>query len=204
MSCDRTSGPGCGRTACMIVVLGAFLVVTSVLAGIVTIGHHSFAAALGAFVLSLCLNILLFVVAFRVLTPRQIPWGDIIPGSDSPAGPAGRFCSTSAVFWSRDFSTEHQQGVRNFRARTRLACLPLLGRGSHRLRGRDERREGATSLAPRHCPTTADGCGPRGPFFACSQESGVPSSIWRRIPRTRGRKGSHRASTQDPEASTQH
>ena len=70
-----------GRTACMIVVLGAFLVVTSVLAGIVTIGHHSFAAALGAFVLSLCLNILLFVVAFRVLTPRQIPWGDMIPGS---------------------------------------------------------------------------------------------------------------------------
>lgn len=70
-----------GRTAGMVVVLGAFVLATSVLAGIVTIGHHGSLAALGAFVVSLGLNIVLFLVAFRVLTPHQIPWREMVPGA---------------------------------------------------------------------------------------------------------------------------
>jgi uncharacterized BrkB/YihY/UPF0761 family membrane protein len=70
-----------GRTAGMVLVLGAFVLATSVLAGVVTIGHHGAPAALGAFVLSLGLNIVLFVVAFRVLTPQQIRWRVMIPGA---------------------------------------------------------------------------------------------------------------------------
>ncbi len=76
-----------GRTACMIIVLGAFLVASTVLAGVVTIGHHGALPAVGAFVLSLGLNVALFVVAFRVLTPRQISWQDMVPGA--LAGGAG-------------------------------------------------------------------------------------------------------------------
>lgn len=76
-----------GRTAGMILVLGAFVLATSVLAGVVTIGHHGAPAALAAFVLSLGLNIVLFVIAFRVLTPQQIPWRDMVPGAI--AGGAG-------------------------------------------------------------------------------------------------------------------
>ncbi len=70
-----------GRTACMIVVLGAFLLASTVLAGVVTIGHYGAAAAVGAVVLSFALNAVLFVVAFRVLTPKQIPWRDTMPGA---------------------------------------------------------------------------------------------------------------------------
>ena len=58
-----------GRTACMTVVLGVFLLASTVLAGLVTIGHHGRLPPSGRFVLSLVLNIGLFVVAFRVLTP---------------------------------------------------------------------------------------------------------------------------------------
>jgi uncharacterized BrkB/YihY/UPF0761 family membrane protein len=70
-----------GRTALMMVVLGVFLVATTVLAGLVTIGHHGTWAAIGAVVLSLVLNVVLFVVAFRVLTPRQIEWSELWPGA---------------------------------------------------------------------------------------------------------------------------
>ena len=70
-----------GRTASMMLVLGLFLLVSTVLAGLVTIGHHGAWAVVGAVVVSLVVNIGLFVVAFRLLTPKQIPWGDMVPGA---------------------------------------------------------------------------------------------------------------------------
>lgn len=70
-----------GRTGLMMVVLGVFLVATTVLAGLVTIGDHGAWTAIGAVVLSLMLNITLFGVAFRVLTPRQIDWPALWPGA---------------------------------------------------------------------------------------------------------------------------
>jgi uncharacterized BrkB/YihY/UPF0761 family membrane protein len=65
----------------MMAVLAVFLVATTVLAGLVTIGNHGTWAAIGAVLLSLVLNVILFVVAFRVLTPRQIDWSDLWPGA---------------------------------------------------------------------------------------------------------------------------
>ena len=70
-----------GRAALMMAVLAVFLVATTVLAGLVTIGNHGTWAAIGAVLLSLVLNVILFVVAFRVLTPRQIDWSDLWPGA---------------------------------------------------------------------------------------------------------------------------
>ena len=65
----------------MTVVLGLFLLVSTVVAGLVTIGHHGGLAVFGAVVASLAVNIGLFVVAFRLLTPKQIPWSDLMPGA---------------------------------------------------------------------------------------------------------------------------
>ncbi len=70
-----------GRTGGMIVLLAVFLVATTLLTGLVTIGHHGAWAAVGAAILSLILNVLLFGVAFRMLTPRQIAWQDLWPGA---------------------------------------------------------------------------------------------------------------------------
>src|ERR1700728_3980647 len=70
-----------GRTYAMIVVLGLFLLVSTVVAGLVTIGHHGGLAVVGAVVTSLAVNIGLFVVAFRLLTPKQIPWNELMPGA---------------------------------------------------------------------------------------------------------------------------
>src|SRR5580693_5467924 len=70
-----------GRTGLMMLVLGLFLLASTVLAGLVTIGHHGAWAVIGAVVASLVVNIGLFVVAFRLLTPKQIPWSDMVPGA---------------------------------------------------------------------------------------------------------------------------
>jgi YihY family inner membrane protein len=70
-----------GRTGLMMLVLGLFLLASTVLAGVVTIGHHGAWAVVGAVVVSLVVNVGLFVVAFRLLTPKQIPWKDMVPGS---------------------------------------------------------------------------------------------------------------------------
>ena len=70
-----------GRTGLMMLVLGLFLLVSTVLAGLVTIGHHGAWAVVGAVVVSLVVNIGLFLVAFRLLTPKQIPWRDMLPGA---------------------------------------------------------------------------------------------------------------------------
>jgi YihY family inner membrane protein len=70
-----------GRTGLMTLVLGLFLIASTVLAGLVTIGHHGGWAVVGAVVVSLVVNVGLFVVAFRLLTPKQIPWSDMVPGA---------------------------------------------------------------------------------------------------------------------------
>lgn len=70
-----------GRTTSMTVMLGLFLVVSTLLAGLVTIGQHGGWAVVGAVCASLAVNVALFLVAFRLLTPKQIPWGDMVPGA---------------------------------------------------------------------------------------------------------------------------
>ncbi len=70
-----------GRTGLMMLVLGLFLLASTVLAGVVTIGHHGAWAVVGAVAVSLVVNVGLFVVAFRLLTPKQIPWKDMVPGA---------------------------------------------------------------------------------------------------------------------------
>jgi YihY family inner membrane protein len=70
-----------GRTGLMMLVLGLFLLASTVLAGVVTIGHHGAWAVVGAVVVSLIVNVGLFIVAFRLLTPKQIPWKDMVPGA---------------------------------------------------------------------------------------------------------------------------
>ena len=69
------------RTACMTVMLGLFLLASTVLAGLVTIGHQGAPAVVGAVMLSLVLNGGLFLVAFRILTPKQIAWREMVPGA---------------------------------------------------------------------------------------------------------------------------
>jgi YihY family inner membrane protein len=69
------------RTLTMMGALGLFLIASTVLAGFVTIGHHATPLLILSFASSTLLNVALFALAFRILTPKQIGWSVMLPGS---------------------------------------------------------------------------------------------------------------------------
>jgi YihY family inner membrane protein len=71
-----------GRSGLLFAVGGLFLVVSSGLAGLATVsGKQAFALRLGGGLLSALADVALFVIVFRILTPKTVPWGDMIPGA---------------------------------------------------------------------------------------------------------------------------
>jgi YihY family inner membrane protein len=64
----------------LLVVLGLLLVVSTVAAGYVTAQTAGVIAVLGGILLALVSNLLLFIAAFRFLTPEEVPARDLIPG----------------------------------------------------------------------------------------------------------------------------
>jgi YihY family inner membrane protein len=77
------------RSMALFGVMGLFLLVSTALAGFSTFGAHTSAlglpAKIGAGVISVGVNIVMFLLAFRILTPKQIAfrefrWGAVVGG----------------------------------------------------------------------------------------------------------------------------
>jgi YihY family inner membrane protein len=64
----------------LLVLLGLLLIVSTVAAGYVTAQTAGVIAVLGGILLALVSNLLLFIAAFRFLTPEEVPSSDLIPG----------------------------------------------------------------------------------------------------------------------------
>lgn len=74
--------PRLGRSVSLLGVLLVFLVASTFLAGVATFsGGPSTAIRIGSFALSVAVDAAMFVAAFRVLTPKNIPTGDLVPGA---------------------------------------------------------------------------------------------------------------------------
>ncbi|MFL5797412.1 MAG: YihY/virulence factor BrkB family protein [Actinomycetota bacterium] len=69
------------RALLMLVLLGVSSVGSAVVAGIASAGGTSPVARVGGYVLSLALNLGVFMLAFRILTARRLSWGDVLPGA---------------------------------------------------------------------------------------------------------------------------
>lgn len=70
------------RSLLMLVVLGAIIIVSSFLSGFGTSLHASSPGLRAAGIASsLVVNLILYVVAFQVLTARKLSWSDILPGA---------------------------------------------------------------------------------------------------------------------------
>jgi YihY family inner membrane protein len=68
------------RAVIMLAVLG-FITVASAAAGSVGAGNESLLLSLFWIVVSLALNLFLFLLAFRILTTSDVSWGDVFPGA---------------------------------------------------------------------------------------------------------------------------
>ncbi len=69
------------RALLMLVLLGVAAVGSAVVAGIASAGGRSPLIVVGGVVLSLALNLGVFLLAFRILTARNLSWGDVFPGA---------------------------------------------------------------------------------------------------------------------------
>jgi YihY family inner membrane protein len=70
------------RSLLLLATLGVFLLLSTAAAGFTSFaGTAPVIADAGAVVASLALNVVLFVVAFRILTPRVVPHRQLVPGA---------------------------------------------------------------------------------------------------------------------------
>ena len=73
--------PRLARSVSFLGVLAVGLVVTTVLAGFGTFGHHNVALGVAGEVLAAAANVGLYLATFRVLTPKQITTRTLLPGT---------------------------------------------------------------------------------------------------------------------------
>ncbi len=69
------------RSLLMMAVLGLFLLATTATAAFVSYGHHAVAVRVGAVAATVALNVALYVLAFRILTPKTVSHRGLLPGA---------------------------------------------------------------------------------------------------------------------------
>ena len=73
--------PRLARSLLLLVTLGVFLVASTWLSGLATSGSLGAAAGVGSALLSAIVDVGLFIAAFRVLTPKEVPTGQLVTGA---------------------------------------------------------------------------------------------------------------------------
>lgn len=73
--------PRLARSLLFLGILGASAIVTTLLTGLVTFGHHAVIIVVLAEVLAIATNIGLYFASFRVLTPKGVPGRALVPGA---------------------------------------------------------------------------------------------------------------------------
>ena len=73
--------PRLGRCGLFLGVLAVGLVVSTLLASLVTYGHHGLGVVVLAQALAVVANVGLYLASFRVLTPKGIPVRNLVPGA---------------------------------------------------------------------------------------------------------------------------
>jgi YihY family inner membrane protein len=70
-----------GRTGLFLLVLAVGVIATTGLASLNAFGHQDIAIVIGADLLALVVNIGMYVLSFRVLTPKGVPTPDLVAGA---------------------------------------------------------------------------------------------------------------------------
>jgi YihY family inner membrane protein len=69
------------RSAVFLALLAVGVAISTGLASLVTYGHHSVGITMLAQALAVVANALLYLAGFRVLTPKGVPWRQLVPGA---------------------------------------------------------------------------------------------------------------------------
>src|SRR3954451_4499701 len=69
------------RALLMLLLLGSAAVASAVVAGVTAAAAGAGLVVTGGYLLSLALNLGVFLLSFRILTARKLSWGDVFPGA---------------------------------------------------------------------------------------------------------------------------
>src|SRR5262249_32251258 len=151
-------GPRLGRAVEFLGVLGLGVIVTTLLASLGTYGHHGALVAALAEAAAVAANVGMYVAAFRVLTPKAVPGGALLPGAVAGAV-AWTLLQVPRQLPGAPFRAQ-RLGLRRVRDRARPGGPDLPGRRGHRVRRRDQRGAGQEAVAAGHRAAAAHRTGP--------------------------------------------
>ena len=147
--------PRLGRSVEFLALLALDLGLTTFLAGTVTLGHRPLWFEMLAVLITLAANVAVYVLGFRILTPKSIKTKladrgghHRRSGMDDPA-----VCGHTA---GRAYPPACQPDLRLLRERARPGLVPLFGRRAHCLRGGSKRGPEEKALPAEHRTTSAD------------------------------------------------
>jgi uncharacterized BrkB/YihY/UPF0761 family membrane protein len=177
-----------GRAALFLALLGAGVVVTTGLASLITYLHQKgLWFDLLVELVTAAFTVGMFLGGFRVLTPKGVPTGKLLPGAITAGA---RYLADSPL-------PAQRLGVRRVRHRARPDRLYLPGGGSHRLQRRDQCGPGPEAVAAGHGAAAADRSRPGQHGAAGAAESAAPGGArrgdLRRPSARRGQSGQHPA-----------
>jgi YihY family inner membrane protein len=73
--------PRVARSLLFLLLLGLLVAVTTLLASLSTYGHNALAWVILAEAAEVTVNSGMYLIGFRILTPRGVPWRDLVPGA---------------------------------------------------------------------------------------------------------------------------
>ena len=137
-----------GRAMLFLCLLGGGVIVTTLLASLNTYGHKAFVFVVLAEVAAAAVNVGMYIGAFRVLTPKGVPTGSLLPGAIT----GGILWTVLQVLgtWLDSPLPAQRLGVRRVRHRARPDRLDLPGGGDHRVLRGDQRGAGPAAVAAVH------------------------------------------------------
>ncbi|HEY2308580.1 MAG TPA: YihY/virulence factor BrkB family protein [Streptosporangiaceae bacterium] len=100
-----------GRCVLFLGVLAVGLAISTVLAGLVTYGHHALAFRVLAQALAVMANIGLYLASFRVLTPKGVPTRDLVAGAIAGGIAWTVLLAVGAYIVHRDLHTASAYGI---------------------------------------------------------------------------------------------
>ena len=133
--------PRLGRCGAFLGLLGAGVIISTLLAGLVTYGHHVVGFRVLAQLLAEVTNVCLYFAGFRVLTPQGVPARQLVHGAVAGGTFWTLLQGLGAYLVHHYLHSNSVYGV--FATVLGSACLDLLWRAGNRIRGRDQRRAGA-------------------------------------------------------------
>jgi YihY family inner membrane protein len=100
-----------GRCGLFLGVLAVGLAISTVLAGLVTYGHHALGFRVLAQALAVVANIGLYLASFRVLTPKGVPTRDLVAGAVTGGIAWTVLLAVGAYIVHRDLHTASAYGI---------------------------------------------------------------------------------------------